>query len=182
MKRILLVRHGRSTRFEAAGWLDDAGFRRWLEEYEQASLMPDEVAPPGLNGDHIVSSDLPRAIQSAALLAPGAAIVTTPLLRESSFPIPSTLGMRLPPGLWYVALTIRWLYGVIVREKPDPEVRRRVAEAADWLIAHDEPLTIAVTHGNFRRLLARELRARGWQLRRPRKQWAYWSAWELTQA
>ncbi|HEY0036627.1 MAG TPA: hypothetical protein VGB66_08070, partial [Longimicrobium sp.] len=59
---------------------------------------------------------------------------------------------------------------------------RRAAEAGAWLdtLARDHSPVVVVTHGVFRRLLARGLVARGWKLASGRRRYAHWSAWHLT--
>src|SRR6185436_11260073 len=97
-REIFLVRHGRSAHVHS-GWIDLDGFQRWREAYERAPIAAEEVGPPHLvelarTADRVVSSDAPRAIASARLLA--GEFVVSPLLHELKLPPPALRRIRLP--------------------------------------------------------------------------------------
>jgi broad specificity phosphatase PhoE len=185
--KIVLVRHGRSAHVQA-GWLDAAALHGWLTAYDAAGLAPDQAAPTALRelaltAGRIVTSDLPRAVESAALLAPGVEILQSPLLREPPLHIPALGRLRLSFALWGLVIGLVWLRDL---RRPDErshaEPRARAREAARWLAAlaetHDPVLV--VTHGAFRRYLADALEGSGWRRAPVRRRWHPWSAWELT--
>src|SRR6476660_10302071 len=98
--RIALVRHARSSHVHT-GWITADGFRAWRAAYEAAGIREGERAPAPLErlvgrADLVLSSDAPRAIASARLLAPGHEIVISPLLRELDLESPTLGGLRLP--------------------------------------------------------------------------------------
>ena len=178
MQRIHLVRHGRSAHVHA-GWIDLAGFHRWRESYEAAAIVEGETPPRELvdlaaRAHTIVASNTPRAIASAKLLRGD--VVVSPLLRELDLKPLNVRGVKLPLALWALTFGIRWL---IHRSHATPEEESRAREAAAWLegLAKDGDV-VAVTHGVFRSLVAKQLVANGWVAgKRPRSH--HWSAWEL---
>jgi broad specificity phosphatase PhoE len=187
---IVLVRHGRSAHVERR-WLDVAGLRQWMLAYDAAALASDSLPPPALldlarSADRIVTSDLPRAIASAVLLAGSRDVEATPLLREAPLeapdsPLPRLGGLRLPLSAWALVFGVRWLRARRRSEPPpgvDAAVLARAERAATWLIdgAPAGARVLVVTHGTMRALLAAALTRRGWQppAKRPFREWSAW--------
>jgi broad specificity phosphatase PhoE len=126
----------------------------------------------------IFASDLPRALASAERLAPLRAIEASPLLRETPLPIPG-LTAALPWSVWEALIHLRWGLRIAMGAEAEPAEVARAAAAAAWL---NEAVTgtmtgLAVTHGIFRRLLGRQLVARGWRSVTWRRRYHPWSAW-----
>ncbi|WP_437692789.1 histidine phosphatase family protein [Sorangium sp. So ce176] len=183
--RILLVRHGRSGHVHT-GWIDAAGFQRWRDAYDAAGLAPGETPPPALRAlalqvGAVVASDLPRARASAELLAPGAEIATSPLLRELEQPAPSLGNARVPLAVWALAIGLRKAHGALRAEAPPAAAQRQAGDAAEWLIglAAQRGSVLAVTHAWLREVLARTLVDRGWRRVHASGRYAHWSAWTL---
>ena len=195
--RILLVRHGRSAH-DARGWLTAAGVHDWLAAYDVAGLAPEQQPPPSVRAaaaaaDALATSDLPRALASAALLAPDAPAVISPLLREATMVIPPWERVRLPLPAWAVVLGARWLYGTHRDEAPILAARAQGIAAAAWLteLARPDRLVVAVTHHTIRGFIARALVARGWthapasgerdrsRAHVLRRRYGHWSAWPM---
>jgi len=181
--RIALVRHARSAHVHA-GWIDAAGFRAWREAYEAAGIVEGERAPADLerlaaSAGLVLSSDAPRALASARLLAPGREIVVSPLLRELDLEGPDLGGLRLPLAGWALAVGVRTLFLSLRRWYPSASEAARVDQATAWLeeISAQHPLTVAVTHASFRRQLSRRLAQKGWQAEPGRRSLQPWSAW-----
>jgi broad specificity phosphatase PhoE len=189
---IILVRHGRSAHVERA-WLDAEGVRRWMRAYDAAGIAPEPPPSPTLvalaqTADLILTSDLPRAVESGRVLARSREIEPTPLLREAPLecpasPLPALGGARLPLGAWALVFGMRWLRARM-RGAPPPGVDdatlARADEAAAWLAerAGQPGRVIVVTHGTMRTLIAAALVRRGWQRSGPRP-FREWSAWHL---
>ena len=183
--RILLIRHGPSSHRAGFAPVPPDGMLRWRDGYDRAGIEPSAAPPRSLTEavarcDLVVSSDLPRALESAERLAAGRTIRPSSLLRESVLPIPS-LSLRLPVRAWDTLATIYWGYRILRRVDASPAELQRVAEAAVWLseLARSAPSVAVVTHGVFRRLLAKHLQAVGWRLSKPRSSYDHWSAWTL---
>jgi broad specificity phosphatase PhoE len=161
-----------------SGWIDRDGFLRWREAYENAGIDPREAAPATLRAlaagsGVVVASNVRRAIESAQHLS-DREIVTSPLLRELDL-VPPRLGrLRLPLLGWAIAIGIR---GHVTADE-----KERAGEAIDWLaeLAGRHGSVLAVTHGSFRAVAAKELLRRGWQLDPSRRTIRHWSAWTFT--
>jgi broad specificity phosphatase PhoE len=183
--RVALVRHGRSSHAHR-GWVTARGFQAWREAYEAAGIRPGERVPPQLaelvrEAELVVSSDAPRAVASARLLAPGREIVTSPLLRELDLESPRLGGVRLPLAAWALAVGGRTLVHSLPRRYPSAAEAARLLEAAAWLdqLARQRSLIVAVTHASFRRQLSARLGQRGWRAEPGRRSLRPWSAWIL---
>lgn len=180
--QIALIRHGRSGHVHT-GWIDVAGFHRWREAYEAAGIGAREVAPEALRqlaatSGVIAASDARRAIESAALLAPGREIVLSPLLAELALPPPALGRARLPLFGWSLAIGLGWLARMARGLSPvTTEEEERVRAAVAWLsdLAGRHHRVVAVTHGSFRMLAAKELVRGGWKGKRAGSR--HWSAW-----
>lgn len=183
--RIVLVRHGRSSHVHS-GWIDGNGFRAWREAYEGAGIREDERVPADLEDmvgrqDLVLSSDAPRAVESARLLAPGRAIVVSSLLRELDLEAFSLGGLRLPLGAWALAVGARTLFMTLRRKYPSAAETARVNEAATWLaeLSATQFLIVVVTHAKFRASLSTRLVQNGWHAEPERRSLRPWSTWLL---
>ena len=181
--RVALVRHARSSHVHT-GWITASGFRVWREAYEAAGIREDEHVPAHLEqlvgrADLVLSSDAPRAVASARLLAPGREIVVSPLLRELDLEGPSLGGLRLPLAAWAIAVGGRALVLSLRGQYPSAAEVARVNNAAAWLeeLAAQHSLIVAVTHASFRRQLSTRLVQTGWQAEPGRRSLRHWSAW-----
>lgn len=185
LRRLVLVRHGRSAHLHT-GWVDIHGFRRWREAYEAAALRegerpPAELVALGASADLVVSSDAPRAVASARLLAVNGPVETSPLLRELDLEAPALGTLRMPLFAWAVAVGARSaLLARRERDRRSAETQRILA-AATWLdqLSASRPTTVAVTHASLRRRLWKELLRLGWRPESSERSWAPWSAWTL---
>ncbi|HEX9986016.1 MAG TPA: hypothetical protein VGF69_22335 [Thermoanaerobaculia bacterium] len=180
-RRIVLVRHGRSAHVHA-GWIDYTGFLRWRETYEAAGIDPREVPPPELQqvaatAGLLLASDAPRAIESARLLAPGAEVTVSPLLRELELTPPNLGRMRLPLAGWALVFGVRMLRHPLV----SPAEKERAQTVATWLatLTEQHGTIVVLTHHSFRSLLAKTLTADAWQATLPRRRSSHWSIWSF---
>jgi hypothetical protein len=193
---IVLVRHGRSAHVES-GWLDVHGLRRWMTAYDAAEIALHHPPPAELQSlvrgaARVVTSDLPRAIASAAMLAPDRPFERMSLLREApletpELPLPALGGVRMPLRAWGLVFGARWLYAWM-RGAPPPGVDAaalaRAEEAAEWLDAESARATgaiVVITHATFRLLVASSLVKRGWT-RPERRPFHEWSAWRFSRS
>jgi broad specificity phosphatase PhoE len=182
--QLALVRHGRSAYVHDGSWVDHVSARRFIEQYDAAPIRDDEAPPPALlelarSADVVIASDLLRAVMSARVLTPDWEPITSPLLRELSFDLPAW-GPRLPASLWDGFDYLAWTYRL--RSGRDNVEIRRARRAAHWLEATvaEASLSIVVTHGGFRRLLAAELVRRGWSYETRIRRYHNWSTWTLS--
>jgi broad specificity phosphatase PhoE len=190
--RLVLVRHGRPAH-AGRGWYDAAGVRGWLAAYDASGLADGERPPAELvalaaAAPIVAASDLPRARESAARLAPDAPVIECPLLRETPPPFPALGPVRLPLAAWALAVGVGQAYRAACGEPAPPAARRQAADAAAWLarLGEQHGLVVAVTHASVRGHIARALAARGWA-RDPGPRglggrYAHWSAWSFAPA
>ena len=188
--KVLLIRHGRTSEKPAGGLLDRAGIEQWRAAYDAAGIARDDSPPADLIAEverakNVAASDLPRALDSAARLAPGRVVLSSQLLREIPLPIPAWIPFRAPFGLWDALVHVRWGLDVLRRQDTSAELMSRVDDAARWcaeICQRDDTGsgTLAViTHGVFRRHLARRLVASGWRYIEGPRSYAHWSVWRL---
>jgi broad specificity phosphatase PhoE len=151
--------------------------------YDAAGIQVDAKAPASLirlagHATHVLASDLPRALGSARRLGSSRAILSSELLRESPIAIPNW-EIRMPLGLWGMLISFTWFYRVARGTDMSDAERVRTTAAADWLVgmAAGNSTLLAVTHGVFRRMLARELMARRWTCAERLGGYRNWSAW-----
>lgn len=185
-RRLVLVRHGRSAHVHR-GWLDAAGVETWRIAYDAAGIADDDSPPPSLralaSNALVVASDLPRAIDSAAMLVARDAVLTSPLLREVPLPIPALGGVRLPLSIWGTVIGMQWLANMRAGgSSRDADARGRGREAAAWLaeLSASHQSIVVVTHGAFRRYLHDGLQRQGWLPTAERRRFSHWSAWALS--
>jgi len=164
---------------------------RWRADYDVAGIAAKSSAPASVRtrverADVIAASDLPRAVGSASHLWPGRPVVVSPLFREANLRIPSLGGVPAPLPLWALLIHLNWEIDILRGRDLSAEDRARSTKAADWCVAacrERGPASViaVVTHGVFRRALARTLVAQGWSTN-GRRSYAPWSVWELAPA
>jgi hypothetical protein len=185
-RRLILVRHGRSAHLHGGAWYDIEGLRRWMVGYDEAGIREGDAPPAALksqasHADLIIASDMARAMQSAQRLAAGRTVEVSPLLRETPLEIPRWVPVRLPMLLWDALIHTQWFVRLLRHAHASPEELERAEAAALWLTTRSEgrALTIVLTHGVFRRLVAARLLEHGWRPGRGRRSYKHWSVWEF---
>jgi broad specificity phosphatase PhoE len=183
MTELTLIRHGPSSHRQVE-WINATGFRGWRESYEAAGILPDASPPEELrilaaSAGALVASDAPRAVESAERLAPGRAIMVSPLLREMDLPAPSLGRLSLPLPAWALMVGLWSLYRRLRSLHPSPAELERAGEAARWLgsLASEHGPVVAVTHASFRKLLGRALVENGWSPPHRHRGLRHWSTW-----
>lgn len=181
--RIYCIRHGRpSLRYSHTPWrwVTAGEMNRLFDAYDEAGLDP-HWNPPRLDelksafhidwwqtltDAHTISSDLPRALETALLYTgrPSADIPTDALFRETPLARFRRTGLKLPTVFLLTLARFGWYTGWLECAESRSETRARVQAAADHL---EQRVTqrgqIALySHGFFLWLLGRELRQRGW--------------------
>jgi broad specificity phosphatase PhoE len=181
--RLVLVRHGRSAHVHATGAIDRAAVERLRAVQDEAGIQmvsepPRALVQMAVDATHIVASDLRRAVASAERLAPHRSVQISALLRETVLPIPDWR-MRLPPRVWETLIHLRWSYQILRGTDATSAELARAAAAAEWLarLVDGGSTALVVTHGVFRRLVAKQLIALGWADTGRRGGYSHWSAW-----
>lgn len=163
--QIILARHGQPE-LRLDSWFRPMALQEWLRLYDAAGLAPGAVpaatraqaAAAGV----LACSDLRRCTESAQRLAPGRAVLGEALFREAEPPWPAWLDTRLPPLAWAAMFRLARFPGPA---RPAPATAQRARQAAQRLVelARRHGSVLLVGHGLMGQLIARELRALGWQ-------------------
>jgi hypothetical protein len=185
-RRLVLIRHGTSALVER-GWFTAAEFRGWLARYEATGIRvteraPDELKRRVIDANLVVSSDAPRALETAQLLAPVCTIEVSPLLRELRLPIPSMRGISLPLTAWAIVVGVNALAHQAIGRYPTTADAIRLDNAAEWIAACaiQHACTVIVTHAAARRELASRLVEKHWHRDPGPRALRPWSAWWFT--
>ena len=167
-RRILLIRHGRPDFVPPAlVGRDEVGAAlarhraAAVTEPPPASLVETlRAREPGC----AVTSDLPRARTSAALLGLDP-VLSDPLWAEAELPHPDRLPVALPWGALLALCRLAWLVGYRAGASGRRADLRRAGVAADRLVglAAEHGSVALVAHGIVNRMIRRELEGRGWR-------------------
>jgi len=185
--RIILVRHGRPGDVSAAP-ITGHDIGRWVRGYDAAGITR-ELPPPAIVSEMassagcVLVSNLQRAKESAAWLAASKDVRVDPELREAALPDSLALSIPLSPRTWVALARVAWWLNWCASGESIAMTRQRAGRVADRLgvLAAEYGSVMAIGHGMFNRLVASQLRRRGW---RGPKVWprAYWAAAEFDNA
>lgn len=178
--RIILVRHGR-PHIALTPRTGHRGFHVYISAYDAApldpaSLPPAELTELGRELAAVFASDRPRSHQSAAALAPQAALLSDPLFAEAPLASPPIPFLRMNVPIWAVVSRLLWHLGFSPRIEGWFASSRRAERAADILIARAraEGTAALVAHGYFNWMIGRVLKRRGF-MRRGNHRARYWN-------
>ena len=175
------MRHGRSTHSDAR-WLAPINLPDWVAAYDAAPIDATDMPPPdvlalGRCATLVLTSDRPRAITSARLIAPHVPPEVNPLWREAELPHLEIGWPKLPRAWWITSLQIAWLMGYSAGCESIAAARRRAERAAAVLEERSKVGNpVVIGHEVFNRLVAMALRKRGWT----GQQWLRSRHWRLT--
>ena len=162
------MRHGivafdTSTTVTAQTWPD------LLDRFNASLIAPESLPSQSLcklaqSVSVVVSSDLPRAIASAGILAPGQSVQHKSLFREAEVPRKLWLPFKVRFRVGVVWARLLWWAGATTCESRHT-TRQRAQRAATCLesITGQVDSVALVGHGYFNGLVARELCKRGWR-------------------
>lgn len=166
---IIISRHGRPALDRTAGpkltWQE---YRDWWQRYEAGNLATDQTVPAKLMAeikavDLVLSSERPRAIETAQWATEGRSPETNPVFNEAPLPPPRFKTRKYLPKTWNILARTYWLRGHALDGESVDEARTRAIEAAQHLheAAQGKSVYLAA-HGWFNRMLRRPLRKLGW--------------------
>ncbi|WP_264289553.1 histidine phosphatase family protein [Duffyella gerundensis] len=162
---IILMRHGKPDR-QSSSRLTALAMAEWCEQYDLSlvcDLPPARSEMIARQADYVIVSSLPRAQSSLEKLQMQPQEIS-PLFAEVDLPIIAFPRWRLPPFLWLSVLRALWFCGVSGRVESYRDASQRAHQAADRLIERSHSGTVLlVGHGIMNKMIARELRRRGWQ-------------------
>ena len=168
--RVILVRHGRPAiplRLRTC----HRGFRRYIDDYEDAGLDPRSAPPEELMDlvkglDEVFTSSAPRAQDSARTLLPEAELIADPLFSEAPLAAPRIPLVKMKVPVWAVMSRIMWHAGYHPEIENYRRAKTRAAAAADILLERaqsNDGVAVLVAHGYFNAMIGRVLRKRGFR-------------------
>ena len=166
---ITLARHGPVD----VSWnsrIPGGNFASFVEGFKAAGIVPTSEPPSvacrGAREAHtLICSDLPRAVESMQLIAPGRYYLQEALFREAEIPTPFRTSIPLRIATWAVVARVLWYIRKWPETESPREARERAKRATDvleTLVAQDGSVFL-LGHGYFNAAIARQLRRRGWR-------------------
>jgi broad specificity phosphatase PhoE len=167
--RIILVRHGKPA-IETSPRTSHHGFRRYIDDYEEAGLDPASAPPDELrdlvNGlEAVFTSGSPRSDESARTLLPEADLIADPLFAEAPLAAPRIPLVKMKVPKWAVMARLMWHAGYHPEIENYRRAKHRANEAAEILMsrAQSNGAVVLVAHGYFNAMIGRVLRKRGFR-------------------
>ena len=166
---IIIARHGKPalSRKVQLTWRE---YREWWGQYDLGGLAEKQKLPKKLkslaeNADVVISSSLPRAIESATLASGREPDFIYDTLIEAALPSPHLGNLKFRPKTWGTWSRIVWFWGWPDGMESHGEARARANEMCDVLASHASGgKTVYVSaHGWFNRMLKGSLMKRGWK-------------------
>lgn len=168
--RIITARHGRpdvdrTVRISAREYGD------WWANYDLAGLAPEESPPEALvklaeNCDIVLSSSLPRAIETAQKIVKSSRDVPQdPVFVEAPLPAPPVPFLKLNPTRWGQISRTFWFLGYAPKGMEGHiHSWKRVKKVADQLISHAATGgdVLLCAHGYLNWMIDEHIRRRGW--------------------
>ena len=115
----------------------------------------------------LISSTLPRAIESALALAPGRDFAREAVLIEAPLPPPRLPAMvRLSPKVWgFISRFWWWFFNHHGQEESRAQAEERADQAAGLVadLARDGQDVLVVAHGFFNTMIGVALKRQGWR-------------------
>ena len=167
-KSITLIRHGPPA-VSLQQRVRGHHFRQFVERYDAAEIEH-RARPPLLaqqaiaHADRVFASHRPRAMHTAELLGVLSPPIVDPQFREIEFPVDFSCHFRFSALTWTAIALALWRLGYSAQCESFVRAKQRAQAAADILEAQTQAGTVVlVAHGGINRLIAKELRHRGWQ-------------------
>ncbi|MCK5745739.1 MAG: histidine phosphatase family protein [Oricola sp.] len=168
--RIITARHGRPDLSRDVA-ITAREYGDWWARYDESGLHPDERPPENLvalarGAKTVLSSTLPRAIETAAKATGGAREVPAdPMFVEAPLPPPPLPDLlRLKPGQWGVVSRIFWFFGYApAGVEHHRETWGRVGQIVSRLETHAANGDVLLcAHGYLNWMIDRRLTRDGW--------------------
>lgn len=165
---IIIARHGKPalSRKVKLTWRE---YRDWWKQYDLGGLAEGQKVPKRLaawveKADVVISSSLPRAVQSAELVSGRSPDFVYDGLVEAALPSPPFGPLKLRPKSWGTYARIVWFCGWSDGMESHGEARARANAMCETLAGHANGGKIVYVsgHGWFNRMLKGSLMKRGW--------------------
>ncbi|MEA1989853.1 MAG: histidine phosphatase family protein [Pseudomonadota bacterium] len=163
-----ILRHGKPDYVNEAS-MSANGFKDWIKNYNDSGLsatsFPSESILAYAKGYKVIlSSTLPRSIDSAKALDARKLVLVESIFVEAGLPSSDWTFLKLSPKTWSAIFRILWLFGYSQNSESLKEAKERAKKSADYIIqlASEHQKVLFVGHGIFNRLIVKELIKRGW--------------------
>jgi broad specificity phosphatase PhoE len=165
---IVLARHGQPDADQTVKitWRE---YVAWWAAYDAAGLMAGQTPPEplrvlGAQADIVLSSTLPRSVETAAAAAAGRPVQSDSVFVEAPLPPPPIPG-RYRPKRWGVYARISWWLGRAAGGESRGQAELRAKAAATTLMARAlrGQNILLCAHGWFNRMMRPVLLAWGWR-------------------
>lgn len=167
--KVALVRHFKVNDQKPGSLLTAEEFSEWVDQYNEATLLPIEKEKERKDWDICFSSDMPRALHTAKRIC-DCEIIETPLLREVPLAAFMKKNIKLPLSVWNVAGRLAWLRSHPSQEEARAETKKRVNKFLKLLESTNKEKILVVSHGFFLIELANGLKKAGYEGKR-KKHW-----------
>lgn len=165
--RIVLARHGK-PKLQHWAWITPHQMEEWIAAYDQADILvedvPSETIEAAATSGVLVSSTLPRCIQSAKYLRRGSSLVVEDIFCEAALPYPRWYFPKLPLSIWGMIFRLAWFCGFSSNVESFAQANDRAYAAAERLIqlAKENGSVFLVGHSIMTMLIAKHLLTLGW--------------------
>ena len=172
LQTIIICRHGKPALSKKVR-LTWQGYEGWWKRYDEAGLdkkrnkkIPKRVKKLGGEASLIISSTLPRAIESAQLASGRDPDHILQELVEAALPPPNLGRYMTNPVVWGTISRISWWLGFHRDQESRPQAEARAEIAAKMLtnMALDDKIVFVACHGWFGRMLKNPMRRNGWSM------------------
>jgi len=159
LKEITLLRHFRVKDSCEKKLFSSDEIDRWVDLYDTYDLDYHDVL--FTHPQKVYTSALSRAKRTAEFLDLEYEEIT--LLNEVSAKAFVDTKWRFPKLLWFAVGRVYWSSGRVKKSESKEETFQRARDVADIMIGSDDVSIMIVSHGFFMRVLAKELRERGFE-------------------
>src|SRR5262249_37090851 len=144
------------------------GYAKWRRSYHHAGIKPDQeraaqVAREIGESVKYFSSDLKRAVHTAAAIIRGAEITTEKVFREMELPLVA-LPITAKYSSWLVLGRLLWFCGLGGRGESFKQAKARMRRAVARLSEEAQTQDVVLFgHGMMNYFIAKELKRSGWR-------------------
>jgi len=164
--KIGIVRHFKVD-YKAKIFMNSQDFIDYVDGYNNASVIENEVALTKGMWNKCYCSDMPRAIKTAESIYHGE-IIKSELLREVTMHPSRQTKTRIPAFIWSITSRIEWKFNKESQKEGINKTKERAKAFVQILDLTANENILLVTHGFFSITLIGELRKLGFNGRIPK--------------
>lgn len=159
--KIGLVRHFRVKRgYPSKQWLTKEELMTWADEYEVSDIEESPIDLGGIEWSQCFSSDISRAVKTAAKFHEGPIIQREELREVKMYPF-FNRNIKLPFMGWAILGRAGWLLSHKSQLESKEAVQQRVQKVIDDILVKGGENVLIVSHGAVMVVMRKELIKRG---------------------